>query len=127
MSDIRDNVAKAGAKVARAKLNLAMAEAELSQAMDQAMAAPKSVRAVRPVTYGVKLVLIGHNKIQIIKVVREHNHLGLLESKNLVESCVPYGFQPIIKENIEKELAEKIRHDIEAAGGRAEVFGRRYR
>jgi large subunit ribosomal protein L7/L12 len=54
----------------------------------------------------------GDKKIAVIKVVRALTSLGLKEAKELVESCP----KPI-KEGVSKEEAEKIKEEIEAAGG----------
>ena len=58
------------------------------------------------------LEAFGDKKIQVIKVVRAITSLGLKEAKELVESC-----PKAIKEGVSKEDAEKIKSDIEEAGG----------
>ncbi len=55
-------------------------------------------------------------KIAIIKEVRSITGLGLKEAKDLVEA----GDKPL-KENISKEEADKIKKQIEAAGGTVEI------
>lgn len=54
----------------------------------------------------------GDKKIAVIKVVRSLTSLGLKEAKELVESC-----PKAIKEGVSKEEAEKIKAEIEEAGG----------
>ena len=54
----------------------------------------------------------GDKKIAVIKVVRSLTSLGLKEAKELVESC-----PKAIKEGVSKEEAEKIKGEIEEAGG----------
>ncbi len=54
----------------------------------------------------------GDKKIQVIKAVRSITALGLKEAKELVESC-----PKAIKEGVSKEDAEKIKKEIEEAGG----------
>ena len=66
--------------------------------------------------FDVILTTFGDKKIQIIKEVRAITGLGLKEAKELVES-VPVA----LKEGIAKEDAEKIKAQIEEAGGQAEV------
>ena len=51
-------------------------------------------------------------KIAVIKEVRAVTGLGLKEAKDLVE-----GAPKVIKENISKEDAAKIKESVEAAGG----------
>ena len=58
----------------------------------------------------------GDKKIQVIKEVRAITGLGLKEAKELVE-----GAPRPIKEGIEKADAQKIKEQIEEAGGQAEV------
>ena len=66
--------------------------------------------------FDVVLTVIGEKKIQVIKEVRAITGLGLKEAKELVESAP----KPV-KEGIDKAEAEKLKEQIEAAGGSAEV------
>ncbi len=72
--------------------------------------------AVEQTEFEVVLEAFGDKKIQVIKVVRALTSLGLKEAKELVESCP----KPI-KEGISKEDAEKIKSEIEEAGGAASI------
>ncbi len=58
----------------------------------------------------------GAQKIQVIKVVREVTGLGLKEAKALVDEAP----KPI-KEGVEREEADKLKTDLEEAGGAVEV------
>ena len=58
----------------------------------------------------------GGKKINVIKEVRALTGLGLTEAKALVE-----GAPKPIKEGVNKEEADKIKAQIEAAGGTVEV------
>ena len=58
----------------------------------------------------------GGKKIQVIKEVRAITGLGLTEAKTLVESA-----PKAVKEGVNKDEAEKIKAQIEAAGGTVEV------
>jgi large subunit ribosomal protein L7/L12 len=58
----------------------------------------------------------GANKINVIKEVRAITGLGLKEAKDLVE-----GAPKELKVDVKKEEAEKIKKQIEAAGGVVEV------
>ena len=62
--------------------------------------------------FDVILAGFGDKKIQVIKVVRAHTGLGLKEAKDLVEACP----KPV-KEGVSKEEADKIKKEIEEAGG----------
>ena len=66
--------------------------------------------------FDVVLTGFGDQKIPVIKVVRGATGLGLKEAKELVESAP----KPI-KEGLPKEEAEKLKKEIEDAGGSAEV------
>ena len=57
----------------------------------------------------------GDKKIQVIKVVRAATGLGLKEAKAIVDDAP----QPV-KEGIERDEAEKLKAEIEEAGGTAE-------
>ena len=66
--------------------------------------------------FDVILTSSGDKKIQVIKVVRAATGLGLKEAKALVDEA-----PGPIKEGIEKEEAEKLKSDLEEAGGSVEV------
>ena len=66
--------------------------------------------------FTVTLVAAGDKKIQVIKEVRAVTTLGLKEAKDLVE-----GAPKTIKEGVSKEEANKIKAQIEAAGGQVQI------
>ncbi len=83
------------------------------------MAGPAATEAAaveEQTEFAVVLTGFGDSKIPVIKVVRGATGLGLKEAKELVESAP----KPI-KEGIPKEEAEKLKAEIEASGGSAEV------
>jgi large subunit ribosomal protein L7/L12 len=67
-------------------------------------------------TFDVILSGAGDKKIQVIKVVRAATGLGLKEAKALVDEAP----KPV-KEGIEKDEAEKLKADLEEAGGLVEL------
>jgi large subunit ribosomal protein L7/L12 len=67
-------------------------------------------------TVDVVLTAAGDKKIQVIKVVRAATGLGLKEAKALVDEAP----KPV-KEGVEREEAEKLKTDIEEAGGSVEL------
>ncbi len=67
-------------------------------------------------TVDVILSAAGDKKIQVIKVVRAATGLGLKEAKALVDEAP----KPV-KEGIEKEEADKLKQELEEAGGQVEV------
>jgi large subunit ribosomal protein L7/L12 len=67
-------------------------------------------------TVDVILTGAGDKKIQVIKVVRAATGLGLKEAKALVDEAP----KPV-KEGIDREEADKLRSDLEEAGGSVEV------
>jgi large subunit ribosomal protein L7/L12 len=67
-------------------------------------------------TFDVVLTGPGDKKIQVIKVVRAATGLGLKEAKALVDEAP----KPV-KEGIEREEAEKLKAEIEEAGGSVEL------
>jgi len=66
--------------------------------------------------FDVILISSGDKKIQVIKEVRAITALGLKEAKELVESA-----PKAIKEGVSKDEAAKLKEQIEAAGGQADV------
>jgi len=67
-------------------------------------------------SFDVVLTAAGDKKIQVIKVVRAATGLGLKEAKALVDEAP----KPI-KEGVEKEEADKLKADLEEAGGSVEL------
>ncbi len=105
--------------------------AELIKKMEESWgvsAAPAAVAMVGPAAGGdaaaaeektefdVILTAIGDKKIQVIKEVRALTGLGLKEAKDLVE-----GAPTAVKEGVPKDEAEKVKSQIETAGGQVEI------
>jgi large subunit ribosomal protein L7/L12 len=67
-------------------------------------------------TVDVVLTGPGDKKIQVIKVVRAATGLGLKEAKALVDEAP----KPV-KEGVEREEAEKLKGELEEAGGAVEL------
>jgi large subunit ribosomal protein L7/L12 len=67
-------------------------------------------------TVDVVLTGAGDKKIQVIKVVRAATGLGLKEAKALVDEAP----KPI-KEGIERDEADKLKQELEEAGGSVEL------
>jgi large subunit ribosomal protein L7/L12 len=67
-------------------------------------------------TVDVVLTASGDKKIQVIKVVRAATGLGLKEAKALVDEA-----PKAIKEGIERDEADKLKSEIEEAGGSVEL------
>jgi large subunit ribosomal protein L7/L12 len=103
--------------------------AELAKALEEkwgvsaaaAVAAPAAAGAAAPAAeekteFDVILTGDGGKKINVIKEVRAITGLGLGEAKALVE-----GAPKALKEGVNKDEAEKIKKQIEAAGGTVEL------
>ena len=82
-----------------------------------AVAAPAAAGAVEegPSKVNVVLTSAGANKIPVIKLVRDLTGLGLKEAKDIADN----GGN--VKENIDKEEAEKIKAQFEEAGATVEL------
>jgi len=78
-------------------------------------AAPEAA-AEEKTEFDVVLSSFGDKKIQVIKVVRANTGLGLKEAKDLVD-----GAPSTVKEAVSKEEAEKLKTELEEAGGTAEL------
>jgi len=66
--------------------------------------------------FDVVLTAAGDKKIQVIKEVRALTSLGLKEAKALVD-----GAPNAVKEGLEREEAEKLKGELEEAGGSVEL------
>jgi len=93
----------------------------VSAAAAVAVAAPGGGGAAAPAVeekteFDVILTGDGGKKINVIKEVRAITGLGLTEAKTLVESA-----PKAIKEGINKDEAEKLKAQLEAAGATVEV------
>jgi large subunit ribosomal protein L7/L12 len=66
--------------------------------------------------FDVVLLSSGDKKIQVIKEVRAITSLGLKEAKELVE-----GVPKTLKEAVSKEEAQKLKEQIEGAGGQVDI------
>jgi len=67
-------------------------------------------------TVDVVLTAAGDKKIQVIKAVRAATGLGLKEAKAVVD-----GAPGPVKEGLERDEAEKLKADLEEAGGSVEL------
>jgi large subunit ribosomal protein L7/L12 len=67
-------------------------------------------------SFDVVLTSSGDKKIQVIKVVRAATGLGLKEAKALVDEA-----PKAVKEGLDKDEAEKLKGELEEAGGQVEV------
>jgi large subunit ribosomal protein L7/L12 len=67
-------------------------------------------------TVDVILTAAGDKKIQVIKVVRAATGLGLKEAKAVVDEA-----PKAVKEGIERDEAEKLKAELEEAGGSVEL------
>jgi large subunit ribosomal protein L7/L12 len=67
-------------------------------------------------SFDVMLLGPGEKKIQVIKVVRAATGLGLKEAKALVDEA-----PKAVKEGVDKAEAEKLKADLEEAGGQVEL------
>ncbi|HWC85574.1 MAG TPA: 50S ribosomal protein L7/L12 [Solirubrobacteraceae bacterium] len=67
-------------------------------------------------SFDVVLTAPGEKKIQVIKVVRAVTGLGLKEAKALVDEAP----KPV-KEGVDRTEAEKLKADLEEAGGSVEL------
>lgn len=79
-------------------------------------AAAGAAAAEEKTEFTVVLKESGANKIGVIKEIRTITNLGLKEAKDLVE-----GAPKTVKEGVNKEEAEKIKKQLEAAGAKIEL------
>jgi len=72
-----------------------------------------------PSAFDVVLTDAGASKINVIKVVRAATGLGLKEAKEIADSA-----PKAVKEDLNKEDAEKLKKELEDAGGKVELKGK---
>lgn len=100
-------------KVMEEKFGVSAAAVAVATPTATASDAPAEVEQTE---FTTTLTSFGDKKVQVIKVIRSITSLGLKEAKELVE-----GVPSVIKEAIPKEEAEKIKQEIEEAGGSVEI------
>ena len=66
--------------------------------------------------FDVVLTGFGDKKLDVVKVVKTITGASLMDSKKMVEGC-----PATLKEGVSKEDADKVKADVEAAGGSVEV------
>src|SRR5450631_2576434 len=101
-------------KLLEEKLGVSAAAAPMMAAGGGAAAAAPVVEEKTEFT--VVLTVVGANKINVIKAVREVTSLGLKEAKDLVD-----GAPKPIKEGVSKDEAATIKKKFEEVGAKVEV------
>ena len=66
--------------------------------------------------FDVVLTGFGDKKLDVVKVVKAITGASLMEAKKMVEAC-----PATLKEGVSKEDADKVKADVEAAGGSVEL------
>ena len=66
--------------------------------------------------YKVVLTEAGHDKVAVIKAIREYNKLGLVEAKKLVDNL-----PATVKENVTQAEAEEIANKLKEVGATVEI------
>jgi len=100
-------------KAMEEKFGVSAAAAAVAVAAPAAGAAPA---AEAQTEFNVILTATGDKKVEVIKAVRAVTSLGLKEAKDLVESA-----PATVKEGVNKEEAEKMKKELEAAGAKVEL------
>jgi len=98
------------------KFGVSAAAAAMPMMMAGGAAGGEAAAAEEQTEFTVSLTSFGDKKVGVIKVIRGITGLGLKEAKELVE-----GAPSPIKEAIPKDEAEKIKKEVEEAGGSAEI------
>ena len=103
-------------KLLEEKLGVSAAAAAPVMVAGGGAAAAAAPAAEEKTEFSVVLTVVGANKINVIKAVREVTSLGLKEAKDLVD-----GAPKPIKEGVSKEEAETIKKKFVDAGASVEV------
>ncbi len=72
--------------------------------------------AVEQTEFDVVLTGFGDKKLDVVKVVKNITGASLMDAKKMVESA-----PATLKQAVSKEEAEKVKADVEAAGGSVEL------
>jgi large subunit ribosomal protein L7/L12 len=72
--------------------------------------------AAEQTEFDVVLTGFGEKKLDVVKVVKNLTGASLMDAKKMVESCPAK-----LKEGISKEDAQKVKAEVEAAGGTVEL------
>ena len=75
-----------------------------------------AAEAVEQTEFDVILTGFGDKKLNVVKVVKNLTGASLMEAKKMVEGC-----PATLKEAVSKEDAEKVKAEIEEAGGAVEL------
>ena len=75
-----------------------------------------AAEAVEQTEFDVILTGFGDKKLNVVKVVKNLTGASLMEAKKMVEGC-----PATLKEGVSKEDAEKVKAEIEEAGGAVEL------
>ena len=92
------------------------AAAAVAAAAPVAGAGAGAAKAEEQTEFTVMLTVIGDNKVNVIKAVREVTSLGLKEAKDLVD-----GAPKAVKEGISKTDADAIAKKLTDAGAKVEI------
>ena len=92
------------------------AAAAVAVAGPAAAAGGGAAKAEEQTEFTVMLTVIGDNKVNVIKAVREVTSLGLKEAKDLVD-----GAPKAVKEGISKADADAIAKKLTDAGAKVEI------
>jgi large subunit ribosomal protein L7/L12 len=84
--------------------------------MMAAPAADAAPAAVEKTEFDVVLTSFGDKKLDIVKIVKNITGASLMDAKKMVE-----GVPAKLKEAVSKDDAEKVKKEIEAAGGTVEL------
>src|ERR1017187_827557 len=103
-------------KLLEEKLGVSAAAAAPVMVAGGGQAAAAAPAAEEKTEFSVVLTVVGANKINVIKAVREVTSLGLKEAKDLVD-----GAPKPIKEGVSKDEAETIKKKFTDAGATVEV------
>src|SRR3982751_6220020 len=129
MADVKDEIKQLGDKIVALSLldaqslstylkdtyGIEAASGGVMMAGPAGPAAPAAAAEVQT-NFDVILKAAGDKKIQVIKVVRAATGLGLKEAKDLVE-----GAPKVVKENLSKDDAEKLKKELEEQGAAVEL------
>lgn len=102
-------------KVLEKKFGVSAAAPVAAAVAPQAAGAQEEEKSI----FTVELKVVGNQKIEVIKAVRDMTGKGLKEAKDIVDAAM--SSPQIIKEGVKKEEAEELKKKLETAGATVEL------
>jgi len=113
---VREGLDRATAEYLQHNLIAAGAEAEITTSGGEPEEPSKPPPVPDPLTFSVRLLSAGGNKLAVVKTVKDATGLGLKEAKDLVDQA-----PKVVREGLDHATADYLMQNLIAAGAEAEI------